>query len=346
MFKSLIPYLDDLERRIDADEEQRLLDEYQSFFDGKLEKGPFRPAKRSPKPSGLDWPDVFINDALDDLELMILSQLKQCNGVLTNGGNMMMFVRPNYGTGILPSMIGCKNFIMDRDKNTLPNVYPLEGGEDAIKRLIESGKPDLYKGWGANVWNVAEIFCEIKEKYPLFSQFVRFEQPDCQGPLDVCELVWGSDIFYAFFDEPDLVHGLLNYVTELFISVLGRYREYLPLTGGFATFLPCLYRGGAAIRNDSLMNISADMHREFAMPYDQRIFTHYNGGLIHFCGKGDHFIEEMSKLNGLNAVQLSQPELNDMEIIFRNTIDKGINLFVYTRECDMMEEHNWARLFN
>jgi hypothetical protein len=29
---------------------------------------------------------------------------------------------------------------------------------------------------------------------------------------------------------------------------------------------------------------------------------------------------------GLTAINLSQPECNDMEVIFRNTVDKGIKL--------------------
>jgi len=34
----------------------------------------------------------------------------------------------------------------------------------------------------------------------------------------------------------------------------------------------------------------------------------------------------MSTLRGLYAVNLSQPELNDMERVYKHTVDKGINL--------------------
>ena len=51
-----------------------------------------------------------------------------------------------------------------------------------------------------------------------------------------------------------------------------------------------------------------------------------NGGMIHFCGKGDHFISAVSEIEGLYAVDLSQPELNNMDVILNNTIDKNINL--------------------
>ena len=62
------------------------------------------------------------------------------------------------------------------------------------------------------------------------------------------------------------------------------------------------------------------------MPYDQRLLDEFGGGAIHFCGKGDQFINPLSTLQGLHAVNVSQPELNNMEKVFQHTVDKGINL--------------------
>jgi hypothetical protein len=47
---------------------------------------------------------------------------------------------------------------------------------------------------------------------------------------------------------------------------------------------------------------------------------------VHFCGRGDHFVDLLASMDGVSAVNISQPELNDMETIFRATIDRGINL--------------------
>jgi uroporphyrinogen-III decarboxylase len=80
------------------------------------------------------------------------------------------------------------------------------------------------------------------------------------------------------------------------------------------------------LRDDSAMNLSDAMVRQFVLPYDQRLLDAFGGGAIHFCGKGDHFISSMSTLRGLFAINLSQPELNDMERVYRYTVDKGINL--------------------
>ena len=41
----------------------------------------------------------------------------------------------------------------------------------------------------------------------------------------------------------------------------------------------------------------------------------------------------MSELRGLHAINLSQPHLNDMEKVYRHTVDKGIKLLNLTREA-------------
>jgi hypothetical protein len=81
------------------------------------------------------------------------------------------------------------------------------------------------------------------------------------------------------------------------------------------------------------MNLSPRMVREFATPYDQRLLDEFGGGAIHFCGRGDHYIEGLGALRGLHAINLSQPGLNDMEKIFTNTVDRGINLIGLDREA-------------
>ena len=47
---------------------------------------------------------------------------------------------------------------------------------------------------------------------------------------------------------------------------------------------------------------------------------------MHFCGRGDHYIKSLCEAPSLSVVNMSQPHLNDMEIIYQNTVDKGIKL--------------------
>ena len=44
---------------------------------------------------------------------------------------------------------------------------------------------------------------------------------------------------------------------------------------------------------------------------------------MHYCGKGDHFVPILAKEKALTAINLSQPHLNDMDIIFKAAYDYG-----------------------
>ena len=85
-------------------------------------------------------------------------------------------------------------------------------------------------------------------------------------------------------------------------------------------------KGHIMRRTDSAMNLSPAMFDEFIRPYEQKLLDALGGGAIHFCGRGDHYIKSMSGMRGLTGIAMSQPHLNDMEVIYRNTVDKGLAL--------------------
>ncbi len=87
------------------------------------------------------------------------------------------------------------------------------------------------------------------------------------------------------------------------------------------------------LRDDSAMNLSPEMFEEFIQPYDQRLLSEFGGGAIHFCGRGDHYIEHLSKMNKIFAINMSQPHYNDMERIYANTVDKGIAIVGLDRKA-------------
>ncbi|PKO05748.1 MAG: hypothetical protein CVU41_09995 [Chloroflexi bacterium HGW-Chloroflexi-3] len=62
---------------------------------------------------------------------------------------------------------------------------------DAIKKLITQGVPDLKKGYGVKVLAMGDYFKEIGKQYPKIGSYVHVYHPDLQGPMDICELVWG-----------------------------------------------------------------------------------------------------------------------------------------------------------
>ncbi len=324
-------YLQDLEKRIDSSVEDELYNNWIDFTDGHFKGIIFSPKRKESRTTEFEWPEILVNDAIEDHEKMALSQFKACSDALGSGNGRLMCIRCNYGTGIIPSLFGAELFIMDRSYNILPGIKPLVGGIDRIRRLVDDGLPDIRCGLGGKVFETAEYFRGIMAKYPKISKYVHIYHPDTQGPMDICEMLWGSNIFLDITDEPGLTHRLLDLVTETYIKYMNEWKKIIPASENvYSVHWSMLHKGKIMLRNDSAMNFSAAYYNEFMRPYDQRLLKKFEGGAMHFCGKGDHYIELASGLEGLYAINMSQPEYNDMENIYRSTVDKGIKLIGFS----------------
>jgi len=325
--------LHDLEQRIDPRVEERLFDQWKMFADGRIVDEVFSPKRPRPAPASLTWPHVLVNDAIKEPEAMIVQQLEMCSKALAEGSGALLAVRCNYGTAILPSLFGAEVFLMDREIDTLPSCRPLEGGADAVKRLLNRGVPDLDTGQGEVVFRMGEYFGQLLREYPKLSRYVHIYHPDLQGPMNVCEMLWGGSLYVDFYDKPDLIKDFLALICETYIRFMRRWGEVgakdkagTASPREYAVHWSMLHRGRIMVRDDAATNLSPAMYEEFARPYDQRLLHELGGGAIHFCGRGDHFIAQAAGLSGVHAVNVTQPALNDMETIFRHTIDRGINL--------------------
>lgn len=319
-------YLEDLERRIDPEVEETLTALWKSFLDGEIKTGTFNPERPVKSPATLEWPAVRINESLDDYDKMAIQQYKMASDCLAQGSGQMMGVRCNYGSSILPSIFGPELFIMDDEFNTLPTSKPLEGGKDTIRKLIAQGIPDLHAGWGEKTFEMGRRFIEIGEKYPKVCEYISIYHPDLQGPMDVVEVLWGSELFIDIMDEPQLVKDFLSLVTEAYIAFMKEWNKLVPpyKINGCSVHWSFMQPGTIMLRDDSAMNFSPEVFEEFILPYNQRLLNEFDGGCMHFCGRGEHFVPVAVKMDKLYAINMSQPQYNNMESIYRNTVDRGV----------------------
>ena len=212
---NLSPYtlalLDDIERRIDPEVEDDLYAQWKAFWNGEITAPVFTPERKKVTAIGTELKKININDALTDVELMLDRELEDVCRKLSSQSKVLG-IRANYGTGILSSVFGADIFMMDRIHNTLPTTRA--SPESELRKIVEKGRPDIMNGLGRKVFEFAEFLNEALKPYPKIRQFVRVYHPDLQGPLDICELLWGSGFFYALYDDPDFVHSFLSLITN------------------------------------------------------------------------------------------------------------------------------------
>ncbi len=138
---------------------------------------------------------------------------------------------------------------------------------------------------------------------------------DAGGPLNTCkDLVETNLLYTALYDHPEAMHRLLELVTDVQLDV---YRAVVEAAGGIARmtsvdfdtiWAPERYKG--FVSDDVCATIGPDLFREFALPYNSRLFAAWGSGLLHNCGphpSRNLYPEHRPRLKGLHlAYKYSQ----------------------------------------
>lgn len=327
--ENLHRFLHDLEDRIDETAEAQLRNNWISFADGEWKESFFRANREEKVPSRIDWPVVMINDALADPETMIYSELCRMNRQLADGGPELLSYRSNYGSILLPELLGAAVVQMPYGQNSLPGCRNLPDAEAAMRSFrMSQRRPQPDTGYSRMAFETAALFQTMLAQYPKLNRFCGIYMADTEGPCGIMEMLFGSDFYYLFSDDPELIHLSMEIITDEFLLFSRAWHEaFPPFDETHRMDWGWLHRGHTLIREDTATNISRAMYDEFVFPYDARIMRELGGGAIHFCGKGDHLMPSFDQLPGFFALNLSQPEMNDMSMVYKYSIHKKRTIF-------------------
>lgn len=317
--------LDDLANRINPEKEEALFEQWMAHLRGETKESYFLPDRGYTAAPSFEWPKIIYNETIDDFEKMAMRELQWVNSTLENGTPAVLLnVRANWGPGILASLFGTRMTVLDDHYDTAPQARHFESYEE-IEALMEQGVPDLRAGYGKYVLDMGVYFKDLFKDYPVLEKYIYVYHPDLQGPIDNLELIWGSGLFIDVFEKPDAVHKMLNIICDTYIAMMNEwYTIYPKFSEDVSVHWGHLIKGQTMVRNDSAMNFSPEMYDEFIKPYDKKVLDALGGGIVHFCGKGDHYVPTMCEIDSLYGINMSQPEYNDMEVIYQNTVDKGL----------------------
>ena len=275
------------------------------------------------------FPDYHYGEIRENKAKMLIKEMMTALCVALAGAQGVPAVRANMGCGIFPSLFpGIKPQIFDDGK--MPWVTE-HLDRETIRNLKESDivLTDEFKLCLEHMVYLAE---HIKGcgayLYP----------PDLQSPFDVAHLVYGDSIFYDIYDDPGLVHHLLNlscYAIELGVN---EYSKILPEYDNFVAHYSDLIiprsRGGAKISEDTSTLLSSSQIDEFVTPYLKRVFDHTGGGYVHYCGVNPYLLETVFKIDNAYGYNFGNPEMHDMNEILKTGSLLGKIYYGYIFEYD------------
>lgn len=335
--KELLEYL---EENLDPEHQQKVEQRYKDAISFRAEKPPLILGYTDTGFSGYPYAEAH-----EDMEKMLYNELCTCVVPAQIKDDTLPMIRANYGVGTLPSLFGVTSRILG---NNLPWVDHLES-TDKIKALVGKGIPDLDSGFGKKISETHEYYRQTLSKYPNCERCIKIYHPDLQGPFDVAHLIWGPDIYYALYDEAELVHELLELITQTYIKFCEKIKpEINDSTGdGYCYHWSTLYPGEIVLRNDSAVNLSNDMYHEFIRPYDEKILNHFGGGSMHFCGRADQWVSDMAKTNnllGFNFGYMKKLEFGQKYLDYlENTANVKLPILKYILTFEEFEQFDFEK---
>ncbi len=260
-----------------------------------------------------DWPQIPYSQTFRDPAKMLVSELTRAYEGALLKDDRAYTIRANYGLVLLPAMVGCPYW---QDQENMPWAEAV-GSAEEVEAILERGLPDMNSSLAAQVWETEEYFRDMLAPYPKLSQTVRIGCPDAQGPFNTAVNIAGVNVYYWVIDHPELVHRLLQFSTDLYLAVIHHHKQLMaePMDTGYSFSYRIV--GGGRASDDSAVMMSGQMYAEFVKPYNAQAYAGTQGGMLHFCGKGDQFFDHMATTPAVTAIQFGNPEMQDFAARYR-----------------------------
>jgi len=208
------------------------------------------------------------------------------------------YLMPWFGTIVAASAFGCEiEYPYKADPAANPRYYPVVTYEDIEKlEVIDPEKDGLMP-------TVLEFLRYMKE-----NSFLPVGFTDFQGPLTTANQLMGYDkLIYLMFDRPDLMHRLMDIVTDSLILWVKKQKEVIGEPLDWCISDQQVYmgkHGGVWFSDDDAVLMSPETYREFVVPYNSRVLQAFGGGAVHYCGNATHHADSFLEMEGLKALNI------------------------------------------
>ena len=190
---------------------------------------------------------------------------------------------------MLPSIFGCEIIYKD---DALPWAMPLNLSEDEIMKLEV---PDIF-----NSYPMTDMIKQIeylKEKYGKVVGDI-----NTTGVQNLALKIRGDQLYFDFYENPELCHHLLKICTECIIQLF-QFNHKTTGTGAMDVTPMCdpkLY----VFPNCTAEQISLETYESQILEYDNQVADACHPVGIHHCGSVDEVLDGYAKVHHLEFIEI------------------------------------------
>ncbi len=190
-------------------------------------------------------------------------------------------------------MMGCQVIFQ---KDNAPQVVAANLSEDAVENLIA---PNLDEN---PLWqNVQSQIDRFVREFGYVESAINL-----MGVKNIALDLRGEELFYDYFDDPELMHHLYSVVTEHLLDVGKRLYAVTDLvSGGVTSIIKQVVPNVYLTSNCTVTMISNAQYEEHVLPYDTRLAEAFPCYGIHHCGNNmENVIEGYLKVPNLKFLEI------------------------------------------
>ena len=167
-------------------------------------------------------------------------------------------------------------------------IHPIITCPEEADRVLT---PDPAAG---HVPRAVRLFQQVRERLATDQLWGRVI--DFQGPLSTAALLWEQqDFMCSMYTAPDAVHRFLDRVTDYLIGFMRAHRAGMGRLSGMVW--PYIWMPddlGVVFTEDFMPLLSADLYKEFGIPYMKRLADAFGGVFIHCCGEFEQHLPTLA----------------------------------------------------
>lgn len=337
-------YLDILEQQIDIkhihDVERRQL----SVFNfEKMDRLPILISTRDDvahkTSSKIDWPSFPFGQMWNDYGAMLLNELRPVYESIKLKDDKVFTLRPNLSQLFVPSIFGADASYSDDQLDSMPSVNSKLTYQQL--KAINTDEIDFNNHWIIiKYFEIIEVWKELLSEFPKLTEATHFSLPDLQGPFNLYFLLRGTDAYTDVILEPDFTYDLMQKITTVLINLTNFLSDFIGYNGVSYYWNYC-YPGKIRNVDDSSIHVSANLYLDFIFPYNQMLAKQCDGGIHHYCGNGDHIIDQIMNIKGVQGLNFGNPEMQNWNNIYeKSQMQKIVLLFDNMIPIDIFKDLN------